>query len=295
MYKIVCHSFTAILLLVFYSLLPTISQAQPAAAPAPASKSQTAAKSDSSKKVKNDLGLDFSNFNWGAKKKTNAKADSSKKVKNDLELDFSNFNWNPNKTGAAKVNNSKASEGIYQTVTIGTQIWMLQNLNETHFSNGDIIPEAKTDNDWNTALMNKKPVWCYYEGNATNGEKYGKLYNVYAVLDPRNLAPAGWHIPTLEEWKKMASLLPDNAESGLQLKGTGAYAFIQGGYRKKYESKGLGSLGQWWGSTPQTIYGAWGSSVKTGCTVAYIASTQNKFFVSSSYEEGSSVRCIKNK
>jgi uncharacterized protein (TIGR02145 family) len=87
-----------------------------------------------------------------------------------------------------------------QTVTIGTQTWTTKNLDVATFRNGDLIPEAKTDEEWKAAGENKQPAWCYYDNDPANGTKYGKLYNWYAVVDYRGLAPAGWHVPTDGEW-----------------------------------------------------------------------------------------------
>jgi len=81
------------------------------------------------------------------------------------------------------------------TVNIGTQTWMAKNLNVSIFANGDPIPEVKTNEEWKKAAEEKKPAWCYYENDPANGAIYGKLYNWYAVSDPRGLAPKGWHIP----------------------------------------------------------------------------------------------------
>ena len=84
----------------------------------------------------------------------------------------------------------------YKTKTIGQQEWIVQNLNTSTFRNGDEIYHAKTDKEWIKAGMEKKPAWCYYKNNPANGEKYGKLYNFYAINDKRGLAPEGYHIPT---------------------------------------------------------------------------------------------------
>ena len=99
--------------------------------------------------------------------------------------------------------------GQIQTVTIGTQVWMTKNLDVSTFRNGEIIPEAKTEDEWNAAGGNHTPAWCYYNNDPKNGEIYGKLYNCYAVDDSRGLAPAGWHVPTIEEWKL---IMYDNSE-----------------------------------------------------------------------------------
>lgn len=90
---------------------------------------------------------------------------------------------------------------------IGDRIWMTSNLNVSKFQNGDPIYEARTKAQWNKASKDKKPAWCYYQNNAQNGVIYGKLYNWYAVNDPRGLAPKGWHIPSKSEWKELISFL----------------------------------------------------------------------------------------
>jgi uncharacterized protein (TIGR02145 family) len=90
-----------------------------------------------------------------------------------------------------------------QVVTIGNQHWMTKNLNVSTFRNGDPIREARTNHEWKEAIAKKEPAWCYYENNPKNGAKYGKIYNWYAVSDPRGLAPYGWHIPSFMEWNSL--------------------------------------------------------------------------------------------
>jgi len=82
-------------------------------------------------------------------------------------------------------------------------IWMRKNLNVSEFQNGDLIPEAKTPQEWASAGANGKPVWCYYNNDPKNGDKYGKIYNWFAVNDPRGLAPKGWHIAKCSEWNAL--------------------------------------------------------------------------------------------
>ena len=93
-----------------------------------------------------------------------------------------------------------------EEVKIGTQVWMSKNLNVDKFRNGDPIPEAKTIQEWLKASENKQPAWCYYDNIAANGEKYGRLYNWFAVTDPRGLAPSGWHVPTDAELTQLTDL-----------------------------------------------------------------------------------------
>lgn len=89
---------------------------------------------------------------------------------------------------------------IYNTVTIGTQVWMKENLNVKHYRNGDAIPEVQDSIPW---VNQTSGAWCYNENNPANGKVYGTLYNWYAANDKRNIAPIGWHLPTDDEWKTL--------------------------------------------------------------------------------------------
>lgn len=117
-----------------------------------------------------------------------------------------------------------ASFEVYsQSVKIGNQVWMTKNLDVDTFRNGDKIQEAKTDEEWKRAGDNKKPAWCYYNNEPTNGAKYGKLYNWYAINDLRGLAPQGWHIPAAEDWMKLALELGNDTTTGAKLKTTSGW------------------------------------------------------------------------
>jgi len=105
-----------------------------------------------------------------------------------------------------------------QTVTIGTQDWSTKNLDVSTFRNGDVIPEARSKEEWEAANASKQPAWCYYENDPINGLEFGKLYNWYAVSDPRGLAPVGWHVPTTLEWYELMNFLGDENEVGKKLK-----------------------------------------------------------------------------
>jgi uncharacterized protein (TIGR02145 family) len=95
----------------------------------------------------------------------------------------------------------------YSYIKIGRQIWMAENLKVSEFRNGDLIPEAKTDEAWEQAGIECKPAWCYYNNNQVNRGKYGKLYNWHAVNDPRGLAPEGWYIPSDDDWNELEMAL----------------------------------------------------------------------------------------
>ena len=68
----------------------------------------------------------------------------------------------------------------------------------------------KTEEEWLKAALNKTPAWCYYENNPKNDEKYGKLYNWYAINDPRGLVPKGWHVPSKKDWLDLIDTLGAN-------------------------------------------------------------------------------------
>ncbi len=150
----------------------------------------------------------------------------------------------------------------YTTVKIGSQTWLGQNLNVSKFRNGDLITEAKTDEAWEKASMEKKPAWCYYEASAENGKIYGKLYNWFAVNDPRGLAPKGWHIPSDKEWNTLSTALGGDETSGGKLKEKGTthwkspnndatnesgFTALPGGLNYSYGTfVKLGTTGYWW-------------------------------------------------
>jgi uncharacterized protein (TIGR02145 family) len=148
---------------------------------------------------------------------------------------------------------------IAQSVTIGTQVWMTKNLDVTKFRNGDLIPQAKTNDEWEQAGKNKQPAWCYYANNKKNGKKYGKLYNWYAVSDPRGLAPDGWHVPSDAEWTVLSNYLGGEYVAGTKMKSTSGFS---DSYNPGRTSSGdfylPGDLGEvevtdWWSITDKDV------------------------------------------
>ena len=104
------------------------------------------------------------------------------------------------------------------TVRIGNQTWTTRNLDVEKFRNGDPIPQARTNAEWKKAMEAQKPAWCYYNNDPVNGLRYGKLYNWYAVIDPRGLAPKGWHIPSTVEWYNLMEAMGGEDYAGRKLK-----------------------------------------------------------------------------
>ena len=167
---------------------------------------------------------------------------------------------------------------LFDEVTIGKQVWMTQNLNVDKFRNGDTIPNAKTIEEWVRAGKKKQPAYCYYENHKIqddpqNGDKYGILYNWYALNDARGLAPLGWHIPSDDEWtiltnqhggRKLAyeklkstnswpEFIPSENRHGTDSVGFNA---LPGGCRKANGEFGcLGGQGGWWSSSTDNLTG----------------------------------------
>lgn len=148
---------------------------------------------------------------------------------------------------------------VYKTVTIGTQVWMAENLKTTKYRNGDPIPNITDNTAWKK--LNSGAL-CNFNNDANIGDKYGKLYNWYAVDDSRNIAPAGWHVPTDAEWTTLIDYLGGEKVAGGKLKeigithwntpNTGAtnetgFTALPGSYRSndgRFDD--IGISGMWW-------------------------------------------------
>jgi uncharacterized protein (TIGR02145 family) len=155
------------------------------------------------------------------------------------------------------------------TVKIKSQNWMAENLNVETFSNGDPISHANTTEEWVKAGQEGKPAWCFYGNDPANSEKYGRLYNWYAVNDPRGLAPEGWHIPSKEDWDTLLkSLGNDTGEDacsklkskagwpdGKNGKNQSGFGALPGGYRFNDGSfEEGGKKGYWWSSSDNPTF-----------------------------------------
>ncbi len=200
---------------------------------------------------------------------------------------------------------------VGETVTIGKQIWMLKNLDVTTYRNGEPIPQVTDSVQWSKLTTG---AWCYYNNDPATGAVFGKLYNWYAVNDPRGLAPTGWHVPTDSEWKALEihlGMTQSQADSsgsfrgsgeGGKLKETGTVHWISpntgatnysgfkalpGGYRYDlgifYDIR---NLGDWWTSTEFSTTVAWHR-------VLYYNSAQIYRYVNFK-TNGCSVRCLKD-
>lgn len=189
-------------------------------------------------------------------------------------------------------------DGItYKTIKIGTQIWMAENLITSKFRNGDAVPEAKKDEEW----VVKKAAWCYYDNDPKNGVKFGKLYNWHAMMDPRGLAPEGWHMPSAEEWETLATFLGGIEPAGTKMKsksgwnenGNGSndsgFSGLPGSLRyDDGQFNDIGRMGYWWSTTPNAMR-----------TLSYTLNLSNSYMgwgqghANETY--GFAIRCIKDK
>ncbi len=187
---------------------------------------------------------------------------------------------------------------VYNTVTIGTQTWMAENLRTTRFNDGTTIPLI-TDNDlW---AVSNTPAFCWYENDqAVYGNTYGALYNWYAV-NSGALCPTGWHIPTIGEWTTLFEYLGGPSVAGGKLKETGTshwyspntgatnetgFTALPGGYRYSGTFNRVGDDGCWWNATENSTTYAW---------FRYISYDGSD--VLSGYKDkaiGFSVRCVKD-
>jgi len=188
--------------------------------------------------------------------------------------------------------NLDAQEEI-KSVKIGDQVWMVENLNVDHYRNGDSIPEVKNQYEWRNL---KTGAWCYYKNNPDNGNKYGKLYNWYAVNDPRGLAPKGWHVPTKDEFLILRESVTDNSNS---LKAIGEGSGSGAGTNSTGFSALFGGYRGYYGYFYYAGYDSylWSSSLGNApfASSIYLYSTGNYiFFYDFDKVYGFTVRCIKD-
>ena len=106
----------------------------------------------------------------------------------------------------------------YNGIQIENQFWITENLNVTKYKNGDEIPQVQDINDWSKLTTG---AWCYYENKVENGIIYGKLYNWFAINDPRGIAPEGYHIPSNDEWGTLIANLGGEFGAGGKIKEKG--------------------------------------------------------------------------
>ncbi|MEC4047948.1 FISUMP domain-containing protein [Flavobacterium sp. SUN046] len=190
----------------------------------------------------------------------------------------------------------------YNLVNICNQTWMQSNLNVSHYRNGDVIPQVSEQAFWQTTTG----AWCYLNNDPANGAIYGKLYNWYAVNDPRGLAPQGWHVSTYSEWQTLYNCLGGWSIAGDKMKETGVvhwnspntnatnssgFTALPGSWRLydgTFMGGGGGEFGFWWTSSEYAFDNSRAFSYYLQDTSAGVLSSND--FKSA----GLSVRCVKD-
>ncbi len=191
---------------------------------------------------------------------------------------------------------------IYKTITIGALTWMAENLRTTSYRNGDEIPEVTGNTEWKNLTTD---AYCNYE-NSTDRDKIatlGRLYNWFAVSDPRKLAPEGWHVATDADWSALESFLGNSAVAGGKLKETttlhwatpnagilnvSGFTALPGGRREYTDGSfiNLGYDGFWWTSSAYNPDYSWYRYIHFDATECYRANFHKQY--------GFSVRCVKD-
>lgn len=186
-----------------------------------------------------------------------------------------------------------------ESVTISDKVWTAKNLNVDHYRNGDSIPEVRDSLTWSKL---KTGAWCYYNNDPALGLIYGKLYNWFAVNDPRGLAPTGWHVPSNDEWNKLIVFAGGGTFAGGRLKeagfshwlspntnATNQYGFtaLGSGYRG-YKGSFIGFMdnGIWWTATESVSSASFAKFFNSNAAIIQTHAEYN--------ELGFSVRCIKD-
>jgi uncharacterized protein (TIGR02145 family) len=196
---------------------------------------------------------------------------------------------------------------LYNTVMVGTQVWLAENLKATRLNDNTLIPEITDNAQW---IASNTPAYCWYDNDVSNKSIYGALYNWYTV-NSEKLCPAGWHVPTDTEFNTLEISLGMDADQsnvwgwrgtdhGLKLKNTtgwddngngtnsSGFSALPGGYR--FGATGecflLTTITYWWTATEHDADRGWYRRLDSSNNAAYRAST--------SKTGGKYVRCVKD-
>jgi uncharacterized protein (TIGR02145 family) len=188
---------------------------------------------------------------------------------------------------------------VYKTVTIGTQVWMAENLKTTKFNDGAVIPLVNDDQAWGALTT---PALCWYNKDAiVNKNTFGALYNWYTV-STNKLCPKGWHVSSDAEWTTLTTFLGGENVAGGKLReagithwekpNTGAtngsgFTTLPGGYRNNQGAfANIGFFGFWWTATENYPTASWCRTMGcVGIDVLRIFSIK---------KNGYSIRCIRD-
>ncbi len=158
---------------------------------------------------------------------------------------------------------------VYDTVVIGHQVWLNENLKTTKYNNGDPIPLVTDNTAWSTFT---RGAYCWYENNANYKDIYGALYNGYAAQLTNFICPIGYHVPTMDEWLTLINFMDNSPEE----------------IKQSFNIKRFGS--RYWEGPFSTSYCGWWSSPDSHPNVVSTGLSQ----LGSGIINGYSIRCIKN-
>jgi uncharacterized protein (TIGR02145 family) len=187
--------------------------------------------------------------------------------------------------GISSANNTvtDASGNTYPIITIGTQVWMAENLRTTKYRDGSNIPVVASSttwaNNWNNGSPLQQPMMCWYNNDQATytANKFGALYNWYAINPAtngnKNVCPTGWHVPTDAEWTTLTTSLGGESVAGGKMKSTSTqywvspntgatnssgFSGLPGGSRNGDGTfQQIGDYGVWWSSTEYNTIYAW--------------------------------------
>lgn len=199
---------------------------------------------------------------------------------------------------------------VYQTVVIGDQEWMAENLKVKHDSAGTEIPLIESSSEWGDLSWTEK-AYCMYDNSPSNFDTYGVLYTWTAAMDGatssglnpsgiQGICPEGWHLPSDAEWLELRDYLSSNAGGKLKEAGTShwnspnegatnetGFTALPGGIR--YSNgvfNAIGDEGTWWTSSEYNVSSAWRFSL------SFLAGSVGSGYIHKG--AGVSVRCLKN-
>jgi hypothetical protein len=211
-------------------------------------------------------------------------------------------------TETVKVEDNQVKDidgNVYEITKIGNQYWTTKNLNVSRFRNGDEIPFVTSKEEWERAGKMGQPACCCYGNAGYNCEKYGRLYNWYAVIDARGLAPEGWHVPTDDEWTTLTDYLGGEEVAGGKMKITGTaywnspnigstnesgFSALPGGFRSFDGSfSSIRDFTYFWSAIQNDNNTAWFRYLFN-----YSSNVGRYFTISNVKSSGASVRCLRD-
>jgi uncharacterized protein (TIGR02145 family) len=202
---------------------------------------------------------------------------------------------------------------FYDTVRIGTQVWMTENLKTTKYADGTPIPFVNSKDTWNL-LGNIGKAYCWYNNDVGNKDIYGALYTWAAATNGasnsntilsnvQGVCPTGWHLPSEAEWTELETYLGGDKIAGAKLKEAGnahwydnsagvtnetGFTGLPGGNCNNNGSyQNLHIIGYYWSSSESNV-----DPVNAGMIMSFLNQTNNSYITLKIKLWGASVRCI---